>query len=403
MSILQRLPRPTKTSLRNVLVIFIGVVILLGSTFAWRDLSQHKTNPWGNLKDPDVRDVTLNDQYTPVELWKPGETIEKVVSVTNLEASPGNVCVRVSLREFLQLREQPGEEIRDHREKLILFATFAEGERKGDFMTVAEAKKLGIEFYGSYFVYDGVDPVTGGDVFVEYATTNNTVLANGMYGKPMKKPGKVLRIWGDAPRANISHTTQDPVNGECNYIPYYWEQRLDDVDDKDGSPWLMYPEPDRNDTIRDYIALNTYVEAEVVSLETWAKPEAEQGKGGKLGDYWIVDPSDGWVYWGSPLPPGTTTANLLNDVTLTKHPAKKLVQGQPEEIGTDLILQYYIHLDMQATDETERELIQVFAEVENATTFDELQALIDDGTVTSVSPEKFELLALLNNPQRNEP
>lgn len=189
------------------------------------------------------RQVRVSDFDLPVGNWQLGETHPTNVYVKNLtpaqspgedpRVDSGSVCLRVSLKEFMQVLGTEGAEITDSDGNPILFATIGEGVRKGEYLTVAEAISLGLTDYGSYKVGE-----------VEYATTNTSELRHGVYGKPMKALGDVVKQWGDTPKASITHGNQRTPNGACDYTPFLF-----------GDSKGIFPAGNPADAIRNYIAL----------------------------------------------------------------------------------------------------------------------------------------------------
>lgn len=81
---------------RPVLLIFciiLGVLLVVGSTFAWFTASDTRTNPF-RAKDY-VFDFKVTEEFTPPTEVEPGDTITKEVAVTNTGDLPGFVRVLV--------------------------------------------------------------------------------------------------------------------------------------------------------------------------------------------------------------------------------------------------------------------------------------------------------------------
>lgn len=348
----------TQRNLMLVIALMTTIALLLTGTFAWNEL-QHKTNAArggeaGVLGESKIS-VSLIDKFaaplwdtdTGATGWAVGETIDKDVTVKNMETSEEGVFVRLSIKEFMEAYstavetktlvvtpklDGDGAPIEDEF-VTVLFAThavdFAEvleddgitvkapAAKKGDYMTAAQAAELGLA-YGSM--------VVGG---VAYATTNFVEEENGIYGKPMYEVTvegqdgreKWAKLSTQTKPAQTNHTNE--ATDECAYGWDFWN----------GVPHWTEGEPDvwtqEADTIRDYIKIN-YTDGDVIFVAA-GDPVPEPG------EYWIVDEATGWIYWGEMLLPGEETSKkLVDSLTLLKTP------------GT--YFEYYMHIDMQVVD-----------------------------------------------------
>lgn len=276
--------------------ILLIVSMLLGGTYAWKDFTQHKTNAAQGTVG--TYDVTLNDAYTPPENWTIGQRVDKFVSVTNLKESESSVFVRLALKEYLETFVSKGY-LTGEDGNPILFATYAtnDQEKQGQYMTDADAQALGYE-YGSYIV-DGVT----------YATTNTEEPRDGIYGKPMKAKGESV-VWGNVPKSELLHELQH--TDECDYEAYLWDQQ--GITNPEGKP------------IREVIQL-IQPDPGVMLMDQWKENSV-------TGDFWVLDPADGWAYWANPLAPGETTKNILEAIALNESPGERF--------------EYYLHIDLQA-------------------------------------------------------
>lgn len=278
------------------LAMLLIISLLLGGTYAWKDFNQHKTNAaQGTIG---TYDVTLNDAYTPPDNWTIGQRVDKFVSVTNLKESESSVFVRLAFKEYLETFGSKGYLTGDDGNP-ILFATYATNDqgKQGEFMTYADAQSLGYD-YGSYTVDD-----------VTYATTKTEELRDGIYGKPMKAKGEPV-VWGNIPKSELLHELQH--TDECEYEAYLWDQQ--GITNPDGKP------------IREVIQLIQPTPG-VMMMDQWKENPV-------TGDFWVLDPADGWAYWANALEPGTTTLNLLEAIALNESPGEKF--------------EYYLHIDLQA-------------------------------------------------------
>lgn len=351
----------TKTKTKTLLILaqcLLIAIVLLGVTYAL-DGAPSSTPANGEIQ----RQVRVSDFDLPIGNWQEDDVHAAEVFVKNLtpsqaqtsdpNADSGAVCVRVSLKEFMQVMATEGDVIKDENGDPILFATIATGVRAGEYLTVKDALSFGLTDYGSF---------TAGNV--EYATTNTIELRQGIYGKPMNAPGDVTKLWGKVSQADDRNGAQGHTD-ECNYEPYRWD---------DKGITLTEPTSDASDYIRQYIALGGTEEVKLLS--EWD---------GELGDFWLVDDTtaDGWVYWGTRLPPQKSTSDLISSLKLKKNPIPA---------GESGVFRYSMHLDMQATDYTENEVVGIFGDVDGV---DTLEALEERKNLGEINPKKFDLIEKL--------
>lgn len=353
---MKRRNRTSQGSMARFMAIVVGCALMIGSTYAWNELKLHKTNIF-QRNNSRVPVVVLNDSFIPPSNWELQPDVlpesqqgwvDKRVSVTH-QASGGNlsVFVRLSLKEFMQTQNTAGDFIIDEvtKEKL-LFATFSEGSRVGQYLEAAELRNLpsdhpwqSLKPYEVPLAWDEeTHEVTASKT---YLLTNSTHIIDGIYGSPMLKPGELLGRWGTSDRANIEHGLQ--LTNECDYDPYLW-------DDKGILPEAG-ADMDTLAPIRDYVALKKPAANQVtfMTLKEWAAlPEEKRRFNSSIHavpEAWIIDEEDGWVYWNRPLEAGSTTKNLIEGVRLRQTPLPFDELGQ--ELGS---LEYYIHVDLNAID-----------------------------------------------------
>ena len=294
----------TKKRLAGAVATVAAFAIVLGGTFAWSDFTQHKTNA---LSGGGSFDLTLNDSFTPPGNWVPGSpAVDKKVSVTNTVTSGSEAYLRIQIKEYLE--DYSMVPVTDNG-KEVLFATYADGAKKGEFMTWADAVAGGYDY--TQYTVDGVD----------YARTQNAELRNGIYGKHMYLAGP-LNVYGSATKAdypNQPHEQQSSTNPECNYNVHEWMNC--GITDGDG------------DTIHNHITWN--LGTQTMTMAEWI------AAGEHTGDFWVLD-TDGWAYWANALPPNATTANVMESVQLLNMPGDQF--------------EYYIHIDMEAVTADELDL-----------------------------------------------
>lgn len=279
------------------------VALLLGGTFAFVDFDQHKTN---FAKGGENVSATLNDSYKPSTDWKAGQKLDKKISVTNTAESGDPIFVRVQFKEYFEMSKL--KLVTDGTGKGLLFATYASGAKKGAFMTWTDAQAGGYDYAKHTVTFaDGSTK--------DFALTQNAEQRNGIYGKQMYISSNP-KIFGNAVKANYPaqpHETQSDTNLECQYPAHIWDTC--GIQAADG------------DEIHNYISWN--LGDEVITMNTWLNT------GKPIGDFWVLDTTDGWAYWANGIQPGKHTANIMESIKLDKMPGSNF--------------EYYIHVDMQAT------------------------------------------------------
>jgi len=285
-----------------------AIAIVLAGIFAHINSDQHKTN---SMMSGQNVSLTLNDGFKPPAAWTLHDPVNTDVSVTNSGASDAPVFVRIQFKEYMEF--VPQTLITDPESPdgaPFLFATYASGDKIGQYMLWADKP----DSY-NYIMYD-----VGS---TDYCLAQNSELKDGIYGKPMYEAG-ALDVFGTATKADYPvqpDSVQDPSNPECNYNVTEWrgKDRLSGIKDDGGKG---------ASDIADYISWT--LGADVISMSDWV------AGGFQTGHFWVIDDTDGWVYWGNPLAPGQTTANALDSVTLA---------SLPDDVTN---LEYYVHTDMES-------------------------------------------------------
>jgi len=296
-----------KRTLRKALLILAMLPGIIGTTYAYKDYTQHKSNEFDGKGM--LYDARLVENFTETPDWKISDgQITKQISAANMGTPPeyGPVYVRLQLKEYMEISAQTfiysdKRYMTDTDGKYIVFPTQAE----------ALAAYPG---HNTAQMTDYVTGVTGW--FIETKPHDD----NGEYGKFVATGEKT-----DAPVPVIPGTVRatDTVSGfnmavtqECSYPVHRWDgnnlQTADYVQWQLGAPQSPSDPPP------------------VIKLSEW---------NGKPGPFWILDDSSqyassGWAYWGEPLNPESSTSDLLKSVSLIKQP--------------DGSFYYVVHADMQA-------------------------------------------------------
>ena len=317
----------------------VAVILLLsiafGSTYAWKDYKQHKTNEFAN-SEPKYEAVLAED-FQEKENWRVSDgKIKKTISVTNTGIAENGfeaVYVRIQLKEYMEIvplewKETADRYMVDTDGKYIVFKTEAQARASYPDAPFDELKG------GAYKILtDAVSGVTG------WFIPTKEYDENGQYGKYVvtkyELGGDLIKVTGDdidradedAQKSKKHDVAANGVtpdkNGECDYRKYIWEGTQLEGDglftNTAGNPTMEY--------IKWILGEN------VITLSEWM----DRYNGAPVA-MWIIDDTEDndnpWIYWGQRLSPGEQTADFLSAVELIKQPAGNFY--------------YAIHTEMQA-------------------------------------------------------
>ena len=298
--------------------IAIAVAILaliataLGGTYAWTDYSQHKSN---ELNGESIKyEARLVEDFAEVKDWKVEDgAITKKISVANLGQAPdyGSVYVRIQLKEFMDIskltyHETPDRYMIDTAGEFIVYANEADA---------IAATSAGGQYPNHEYTYltDAVTGTTGYFIKTQDHDPNGQMGKYVVYDYTQGDPQAVISS-GPQQRATSTNHESYPSD-ECNYAIHTWKAGTD-LETRQYVEWL----------------LNT---GAIMTLSEWLDPN---GNDGALVDKWIIDDIDpnnqGWVYWGHPLDPGSSTELFMESVRLIEQPEGSFY--------------YVIHTDMEA-------------------------------------------------------
>ncbi|MDR0884340.1 MAG: dockerin type I domain-containing protein [Oscillospiraceae bacterium] len=293
-----------KKVLAAILAALMCLVLLVGGTLAWRDLSQHKTNELAG-GDGNFYSVKLIDDFIPKDNWKQGETVDKKVSALNDGLTNGQFApmfVRLQLKEFMEIAQRaqtftPVRYMIDENGAFIYYATLAAAQSAYPNHTAAYLHDA-IHNVDGWFIQTKADDKNG-----QYGAFLCTALTAG--NPTPLLPGTSRQ----EAEADVNHQTKP--NGECSYPVIAWE---------DAASAARVP-----NAVSDYVAVN--LGTGVWSYQQWVAAGSAQTQ------KWVVLP-DGYVYWLSPLNPGARTGNLVESLSLLAQP--------------DGPFYYALHVDMDA-------------------------------------------------------
>ena len=309
------------------------VAMLLGGTYAWTDYTQHRTNTAAGTLD--VYDVTLNDDFKDKEDdWKvgPGNALTKNVSVTN--RGEGDVYVRLALKEFMSIAEH------EYEHSAERYATYSTGANIGKFIvntdqlsqTDANAWAASLGYTGKAVYLTPVSPLNAfpfgypagwyietqfDDIDGQYGKflTTNITTDNYVPLAPLAATAKPSNNLGDDGHndkivANLPENAWPLFSfeaGNPNYVDVSTVNADGQIEYRHGS--------DPYWAIREYVRvlLNNGV---IIPYSKWVETNAPVYQ-------WIwndQNPSDPYIYWGAPLKPGETTADLVKGLELIFQP-----------------------------------------------------------------------------------
>jgi len=318
-----------------VVAAILLLLIAFGSTYAWKDYKQHKTNEFAN-SEPKYEAVLAED-FQEKENWRVSDgEVKKTISVTNTGIAENGfeaVYVRIQLKEYMEIVPMEWEETADRYMvdtggKYIVFETEAQARASYPDAPFDELKG------GAYKILtDAVSGVTG------WFIPTKEYDENGQYGKYVvtkyELGGKVTKVTGDdIDRADddaqknrkhdvVANGVDTVRNGECDYRKYIW----DSTQINSGGLFTNTADNPTMEYIKWILGENVITLSEWINLYDGAPVSM-----------WIIDDTednnDQWIYWGEALLPGEQTSDFLRAVELIKQP------------GGDFY--YAVHTEMQA-------------------------------------------------------
>ncbi|MDR2649946.1 MAG: hypothetical protein LBB94_09580 [Clostridiales bacterium] len=236
------------------------VVLIVTGTFAWTSLNSQKVNEWfGAGMNPGTGPGgTLHDDFFENS---------KQVYVENW--GDENLYVRIMLGEYMEIgfgaglksvaKDSSGEDIHNPNNKSVSV--------RGNTWNIDEPEKWNVVWVG-----DRLNEV--GDIPT-----------------------------GIAPWYKLSSYWGWNMGGQKYYFPAPEGSRTDKGYVDQRSPNALQPI-----TGDDYESVKRTLSASIMSMEAW------KVTGSPIGNYWVIDRSDGWAYWAAPLEPGEATGLLINSV-----------------------------------------------------------------------------------------
>lgn len=80
----------------------------------------------------------------------------------------------------------------------------------------------------------------------------------------------------------------------------------------------------------------TFATEKIISMAEWKKLDEEA----QMGNFWVYDTTDGWVYWASPIEPGTATGRLISGITTIGTDPGKSLANQEYYYALNVVAQF---------------------------------------------------------------
>ncbi|MDR3344073.1 MAG: hypothetical protein LBT21_00520 [Oscillospiraceae bacterium] len=275
------------TALAMALTLSMGI----GTTLAWQDYSQHKTNE--ALGAGEQYGARLIEDYRPINDWKTGDgAVKKEIRVKNAGDAQGlfgAVYVRIQLKEFMEIAPL------SYQKTAERYAI----DENGAFYCyeTEEAAKAAHPDHETARLTDALSGMSGWFIRTKQGDGNGQYGDYVVIGINVGTPTPVIpgSVRAQNPAAGHNDDPSIKITEECAYPIHSWS----------GEPLPTAA----------YIAWGLN-QAAVIRLSDWAKAPESAPK-------WVIDDredSDAWVYWAQPLRPDETTADFLKTITLTAQP-----------------------------------------------------------------------------------
>ncbi|MDR1410333.1 MAG: hypothetical protein LBJ12_08790 [Oscillospiraceae bacterium] len=271
--------------------LLLAVSMAVGTTRAWQDYSQHKTNE--AVGAGEQYGARLVEDYKPVTDWKISDgALKKEIRVKNvgdLDGAFGEVYVRIQLKEFMEIAPVTYKKT-DERYAI---------DKTGAFYCY-ETKEAALAAYPEHVAVQLKDALSGTSGWFIRTKQGDD---NGQYGDfvvteyEVGAPVPVIPGSVRAQNPGASHHADPSIHSmeECAYSIHKWS----------GMPLPTAA----------YVTWGLNSKA-VIFYSDWAKKPESAAK-------WVIDDregSAGWVYWVQALKPGESTTDFLKTITLIAQP-----------------------------------------------------------------------------------
>ena len=244
------------------------VTLIVSGTFAWTSLYSQKLNEWYGSGNPETGPGgTLHDDHDN----EVADDQNKQVYVENWGDEP--LYVRIKLGEYMEVGQGSG------------LKSMATDQTTGKPISNPDNLSLPVRGYAGY---------------IDYPEQWSVIWT-----------GDRLNEAGDAPTgyppwSKLSTFWTWQMGGQKYYYPASVDSRTVKSYVDQNSPGDLTAESVNNDGINARQTLT----ASIMSMTAW------KAAGSPIGNYWVIDRTDGWAYWAAPLQPNDATGLLINTVTM---------------------------------------------------------------------------------------
>jgi hypothetical protein len=296
--------------------IILALVIALSATFAWLTSTTSRINHFENKGYAiDDGSVVVNETFTPDEDWEIGETVDKDVSITNAGSVP--VLARVSFEELLNILGNNGDvSYRDSDDVSPLGNLI---EANVDVLPYAGWTTLNAPTYDA--ALSGYSVPSG--TVIKKAPSGDTLVAWLPYGSAGKSQSVKVR-------GHVVSGTAIELTEKVQLA--YWTEGTDAYDSwangSGGSRILNSAWASYLTTPGDTRTIPTATATAVSQLSAYITYAygADINNTTPTADKWYYNAADGFFYYIGIIAPGTSSAKLLDSVTLASSANKAFLQ-----------------------------------------------------------------------------
>jgi len=330
--------RTKKKPIILLLAVVMAFVMMLSATFAWFTSTVTKVNHFESLAVDDGS-VSVFELFNPPKDWKPGESITKHVAVTN--NGNADVLVRLSFEEVLRLLGNNAAQ-HDTTTPVTANADLTGLDLPVEMATVGYTVGNGwteisnIASGGTVLGFETVSGIpAGAKVWAKSATAADGKVSY-TFTSYMPVTYKYNHLDGTVLTKTVDHkmTADFAVTGTgskeltvSNIKYWYYTAKTTTQVDWAGdnevigkAPYETGSFPSNAQTLAD---VETLLAKDGMSLVFGTAFDNSASVAGVADNKWWYNEDDGYFYYIGAVAPGTTTANLIESVTLSEDAGKE--------------------------------------------------------------------------------